>query len=109
MPGRVVAVAVELDRQLVRRPAAVDVAAADIAIGLRKVETVLPAEIDEGALEPAQGDRLAAHDCPQLPGAFAVRPAGEHGLDVLGLGAVEDARLVESLPELVLGERGGEI
>ena len=56
----------------------------------------------EAFLELAEeGGRIAACDCAERGGAWGVGIAGQHGLDVLGAGAVADIGLVNRLGELV--------
>jgi hypothetical protein len=90
----VVAVAVELHRQLVLRPAAVDVEAAVDLVRLGELEVVGLQESEEAAFELAQGDGLAVEDRAQVGGALAVRSARQDGFDLVGFDPIEDAGLV---------------
>src|SRR5215218_4262535 len=65
--GVVVGVAVELDREPVRRPAAVHPPAPGGAVGLGEREAGVAKKLQEPLLEPAQAHlRITAHDATQL-------------------------------------------
>jgi len=100
----VVAVAVELDGQVVVGPAAVDVAAAGGAVGDREREAGLLQHLQEAALEDAEGDVDVAVD--HRSELLRTRSPLDDQLDLLRRGAVADPGLVEGSSEGIEGEHG---
>ena len=85
----VIAIAVELNGQGMRRPSTVDTHAAGESVGDRQRETRSTHEFDEYAFELAQCDRIVSgDDPPQLPGPGNIRSPPEHRFDLTRTRAV---------------------
>jgi hypothetical protein len=76
---------------------------------VREREAVRLQELQEGALETTERDRLAAEDRPEVLGTFAVRSSRKDRFDVFRFRSVEDACLMPRSAELVLGERASQV
>jgi len=106
----VVAVAVQLNRQPVLGPAAIDVVAAGLLVRFREREPSLFELGKESALEVAQGDlRIASEDRPQLCGASRGWPPGQGRLRGRGPNAVPHLGLVARASELCRPESRGQV
>jgi hypothetical protein len=90
-----VAVAVELDRETLRRPAAIDPPPANQPISLREQEPRLAQAREKAGLQLAQGDgRVTTKDLAQRSCARAVWSAREHSFDGGWRRAMTDASFV---------------
>jgi hypothetical protein len=106
----VVAVAVELDRQALLRPAAVDPPPTGQAVGLWQHEPGVAQPLEKARFERTEGHAdVAVQDPPQLRGAGAVRATCQNRLHVGRRRAVAHAGLVAGAREGVGLEHGGEV
>jgi hypothetical protein len=106
----VIAVAAELDGEVVLGPAAVDVSTIDSPIHFRLRKGGGPENVKEAALQSAEGDgNLAPDHPPEVRCAGPVMAAAQDLLDLLGGRVVPDVRLVDRAGEFVLLEDGSEV
>jgi len=101
----VVAVAVELDRRPLLRPAAVDAPAARRSVRDWEREACLLQQGKETRLEPAQGHRnfTAKHSLERCS-ATRIRESAKDRIDLAGSGPVEDAGLMAGRGKCRLGQ-----
>jgi hypothetical protein len=108
--GVVVAEAVQLDRETMGRPAAVDVSAvhAPVHPGLGKAGG--SEALEKTSFEPTQGHwDVSPEDAPEFAGAGPIVATTQDPLELCGGGAVPDLGLVDGTSQLVLLEIGGEV
>jgi hypothetical protein len=103
-------VAVEFDGDTLLRPAAVDTAAAGLAVGDRKREPFFAQELEKSSFELAKRDaNISMHDSAELLRPGAGRSADEHGLDCRRRSAVADPSLVAGTGECIDRQPGGDV
>jgi hypothetical protein len=101
----VVPVAVELDRELVIRPAAVDAAVPSHPVRYRKEQSGFLETTYESRLKPAECDsHFTVKHSPKLASAGGVRQTLKDRVDLARRGPVLDACLVACPRECPLGQ-----
>jgi hypothetical protein len=110
MAAVVISVAIELDGQTLRGPAAVDPPAVDAGVGLGKRKPSVANAGNERVLELAEGHGdFTPENATKLSGARPVMTAGQYSPDLCWGRAVPDAGLMADACQLVLAQYGGEV
>ncbi|HEY6771638.1 MAG TPA: hypothetical protein VI035_04200 [Solirubrobacterales bacterium] len=110
MPGAVVAVAVELDRQPMLRPAAVNAPSIDASVRLGLGKRCRSEPLKESALESAESNwSFSPHHPPELARAGPVVAPAQYLLHPVWRRVVTDVCLMDGAGQIVLIEDRGEV